>query len=1068
MEKRNPGTNADDVLAQTYPTPANDGQDTASFYNTGPADVNFDHIDPQLAADVAMQTDQGGAGGQVGRVQDGDGGEHAPPAEQEDSYPESHLRALKAEDNEPQAAYNEAHGDDSAYGGASLEQHAGVEQGEGEEHYQNQGQDAHQQQDGQIPGQEQQEDQQQEQQQQQHQETQKQPQQHQPLGGRPLVSVEELQLAAQLSQGLAPMMREANARREEEEYQDVSTADDVGVQNLHDGGSGSGGGSGDGGADEEGGVESGYVGHDVAYQHPHEQQQPHDQQQQQQQQQQHQHQQEQDPNLVQHTDVQGHVAYDASQAVIHMPSSLQMAQMAHQAYASVDHIPPRKRSKVSRACDACRRKKIKCDSVSETAQCTNCQRSHVQCLFSRVPQKRGPSKGYIKELADRINSIEGKLGNQSPSAGADNLDLLAGGRRDSAEAYPGYALNENAKRPYTSISSETPQSSPANSRHAAWASTPRAVHPFQSPPTGSAAVTRTPYSAVSLAPVPQVDAEAPGAAAVARPPLTDMERLLPLTEPVDSQLHEWSDAVFNSYLAAVHPTLPFLASTRTRMLDLLDQCPQLLQHAFLVAVRAATDALVESVPSSTGGGGRAALGLLVQWETEGSPRTTAHDLVHLQTLLLLAIEADSYGPASLKGQHGGLSKTALLARAVAVAYGMDLPAQQVGATAAAAAAAATASPGGADGQAEQFDTEARLALRAWWSLVVLDRWNGVAIGKPLLIPDSTVVLSPGLRPLLGESAYQFTKLSYLLGTSISRLVTEPVLQLASLPRTSAIFGRNLDAAMEMWRVDLPATVTDQSDPVVYLAYWHYRLLACLLQPSVQASEVLWATKAAVALAVATYAPSTAAADQRPTRPIPSPFHHCFLVLPGFVLAELANVDKTHTAALQALNELLEVIGAAPAAPPPPVAGGDDVDGTGGGDEAAAATAGLATRESLWHGPLRRALAERLGPSTKTASAGTDENTTAGAATEGDNSNNNSNNTSSSSAVQGLQHLADLATATVASIAPHDDAAAAATTTGAGPSTVETLLQGSDNYADLGFDPLPLLRAGYLTAVQPAA
>ena len=55
----------------------------------------------------------------------------------------------------------------------------------------------------------------------------------------------------------------------------------------------------------------------------------------------------------------------------------------------------RKRTKVSRACDGCRRKKIKCDAQSEEVPCSNCRRSTVECQFSRVPQKRGPSKGYV-------------------------------------------------------------------------------------------------------------------------------------------------------------------------------------------------------------------------------------------------------------------------------------------------------------------------------------------------------------------------------------------------------------------------------------------------------------------------------------------------------------------------------------------------------------------------------------------------------------------------------------------------------------------------------------------------
>lgn len=71
---------------------------------------------------------------------------------------------------------------------------------------------------------------------------------------------------------------------------------------------------------------------------------------------------------------------------------------------------PRKRSKVSRACDACRRKKIRCDAeLSSSLQtvtkiCNNCVKNGEKCTFSRVPLKRGPSKGYIRDLEDKLES----------------------------------------------------------------------------------------------------------------------------------------------------------------------------------------------------------------------------------------------------------------------------------------------------------------------------------------------------------------------------------------------------------------------------------------------------------------------------------------------------------------------------------------------------------------------------------------------------------------------------------------------------------------------------------------
>ncbi|KAF2760284.1 hypothetical protein EJ05DRAFT_508838 [Pseudovirgaria hyperparasitica] len=77
----------------------------------------------------------------------------------------------------------------------------------------------------------------------------------------------------------------------------------------------------------------------------------------------------------------------------------------------------RKRSKVSRACDECRRKKIRCDATGENGpeSCTSCKRSQTSCQFSRQPLKRGPSKGYIKELADRVKLIERNINVPSSS-----------------------------------------------------------------------------------------------------------------------------------------------------------------------------------------------------------------------------------------------------------------------------------------------------------------------------------------------------------------------------------------------------------------------------------------------------------------------------------------------------------------------------------------------------------------------------------------------------------------------------------------------------------------------------
>jgi len=80
-----------------------------------------------------------------------------------------------------------------------------------------------------------------------------------------------------------------------------------------------------------------------------------------------------------------------------------MDQMGGQYNAQDGSLAPRKRSKVSRACDECRRKKIRCDATGDIGdeQCSSCKRVGTRCQFSRVPMKRGPSKGCAAAVFSR-------------------------------------------------------------------------------------------------------------------------------------------------------------------------------------------------------------------------------------------------------------------------------------------------------------------------------------------------------------------------------------------------------------------------------------------------------------------------------------------------------------------------------------------------------------------------------------------------------------------------------------------------------------------------------------------
>ncbi|UKZ49963.1 hypothetical protein TrVGV298_004218 [Trichoderma virens] len=318
--------------------------------------------------------------------------------------------------------------------------------------------------------------------------------------------------------------------------------------------------------------------------------------------------QHQTPSYVHETPASDHMVSHALPVAVGPPLPPQYAMGG-------DGIPPRKRSKVSRACDECRRKKIKCDAQSDTGDspCSSCARSSMRCLFSRVPQKRGPSKGYIKELADRIHSIENKL------------------------------ESEGRKRPFSSISA-TDFSTSAPPRQAPWGPESRPLMPTAASADGFTGPT---YANNSLAPQSsaiKTDSVPP------KPPVASMDSQIEEAEEVP----EIDEDSLHDYLAHVQAIYPILPSSKARIQSLLSQCPSTVRTAFITALQAI---------GQSSGDTQTASSLLHEWESSEAPHSRATDIVHAQTLLLLIIDADWRASSQLPF---------LLARAVALANTMKL------------------------------------------------------------------------------------------------------------------------------------------------------------------------------------------------------------------------------------------------------------------------------------------------------------------------------------------------------------------------------------------------------------
>src|SRR5437763_13673858 len=65
---------------------------------------------------------------------------------------------------------------------------------------------------------------------------------------------------------------------------------------------------------------------------------------------------------------------------------------------------PIKRKRLTQACDACRKKKVKCSG--DKPSCNNCLRLGMTCTYLPSTRKRGPRVGLVESLEKRLQQME--------------------------------------------------------------------------------------------------------------------------------------------------------------------------------------------------------------------------------------------------------------------------------------------------------------------------------------------------------------------------------------------------------------------------------------------------------------------------------------------------------------------------------------------------------------------------------------------------------------------------------------------------------------------------------------
>jgi hypothetical protein len=71
---------------------------------------------------------------------------------------------------------------------------------------------------------------------------------------------------------------------------------------------------------------------------------------------------------------------------------------------SVTETQPIKRKRLTQACDACRKKKVKCSG--DKPSCNNCTRLGITCTYLPSTRKRGPRVGLVESLEKRLQQME--------------------------------------------------------------------------------------------------------------------------------------------------------------------------------------------------------------------------------------------------------------------------------------------------------------------------------------------------------------------------------------------------------------------------------------------------------------------------------------------------------------------------------------------------------------------------------------------------------------------------------------------------------------------------------------
>ena len=197
-------------------------------------------------------------------------------------------------------------------------------------------------------------------------------------------------------------------------------------------------------------------------------------------------------------------------------------------------------------------------------------------------------------------------------------------------------------------------------------------------------------------------------------------------------------------------TLPLVAHAKKHLHFHLSSVSKPVRDAFLKAMETVvrqsslnpeSDAVFEDINQHI-------LGFLTKTHTLDSSNNPFRDLVKLQTAVMMVLAIDVNGPI----RKFGVQRAAFVGLANGIAQELNLHVNPV-----------------KDYNSAMTDSVDVVSRRAWWSLIVLDRWYAAGMAKHYQIVDAASKLTPEDPKVLGGPLYQLARECFMYTSNVGLL-----------------------------------------------------------------------------------------------------------------------------------------------------------------------------------------------------------------------------------------------------------------------------------------------------------